>query len=152
MTADAREELRRLVHLSGRLLDDRRHDEFIALFEPNGRYRVEVKAPELPNRMVWMALARDELRERFDAVPEHEWRFTEQTRAIAVDAIDLAGEEARVAATVVVYQTDDLGRTECYAVARYDDVWRRVEGAWKLAERTVDLRTRLLPVPSPLPI
>ena len=58
----------------------------------------------------------------------------------------------RLTGACVLYQTDDLGRTECYAVARYDDVWRRVEGAWKLAERTVDLRTRLLPVPSPLPI
>ena len=152
MSADAREDLRRLVHQSGRLLDERRYDEFVKLFADDGSYRVEVKAPELAQKMVWMELARDELSERFASVPEHEWRFLEQTRLIGVDAIDVSGDDARTCATVAVCHTDDAGRTECYAVARYDDVWRRVDDRWRLQTRTVDLKTRLLAVPSPLPI
>lgn len=152
MPADAREELRALVHLSGRLLDDRRYGAFVEMFLDDGTYRVEVKAPELPEKMVWMALAREELAERFEAFPKHEWRIFEQTRLISVDAIELDGDGAQTTATVSIYQTDDEGRTGCFAVARYDDSWRRVGGRWRLRARTVDLRTRLLPVPSPLPI
>lgn len=152
MSTEAREELRRLVHQSGRLLDDRRYSEFVELFIADGSYRVEVKAPELPEKMTWMELARNELSERFASVPEHEWRFLEQTRLISVDAIEVNGDDAQTGATVAVFHTDDVGRTECYAVARYDDKWRRVDNRWRLRVRTVDLKTRLLAVPSPLPI
>ena len=86
MSTDAREDLRRLIHQSGRMLDDRRYSEFVELFVDDGSYKVEVKAPELPEKMIWMALARDELSERFASVPEHEWRFFEQTRLIALGA------------------------------------------------------------------
>jgi 3-phenylpropionate/cinnamic acid dioxygenase small subunit len=152
MSTDAGEDLRRLVHQSGRLLDDRRYSEFVELFAADGSYKVEVKAPELPEKMVWMALARNELSERFASVPEHEWRFLEQTRLISVDTIEVSGDDAQTCATVAVFHTDDVGRTECYAVARYDDTWRRVEGRWRLRTRTVALKTRLLAIPSPLPI
>ncbi|MCW5770509.1 MAG: nuclear transport factor 2 family protein [Rhodospirillaceae bacterium] len=152
MPADSREALRRLVHESGRFLDDRRYDDFVALFVDDGNYRVEVDAPELSEKMVWMALTRDELAERFESAPMHEWRFFQQTRLVAVDTVDVDGDDARSVATVSVFQTDDEGRTSCYAVARYHDTWRRAADRWRLLTRTVDLRTRLLSPLSPLPI
>lgn len=152
MSAESFEELRRLIHRSGRCLDDRDYDDFVDLFAPDGNYRIEVKAPEISERMTWMALDRDELRQRFESAPQQEWRQMELTHQVSVDSIDISGEIATTSATVSIFHTDDEGRTQCYAVGRYEDIWRRIEDAWRLSLRVVDLRTRLLPVPAPIPI
>lgn len=149
---DLREELRALVHSSARYLDDRDYQSFVALFEDTGSYRVEVKAPELPNPMIWMELDRGELQARYESVDKHEWRLYEQTRLIAVDRIDLENGSARTSASVAIYHTDDDGRTTCYAVARYNDTWQQTREGWRIRERVVALRTRLLAIPSPLPL
>ena len=151
-TTEPREQLRALVHSSARFLDDRAYQSFIDLFDDAGSYRVEVNAPELPDPMVWMELDRDQLKERYDAVDRHEWRLHQQTRLVAVDRIELATDGAQTSATVSIYHTDDEGRTTCYAVARYEDTWCKPQQGWRLAERVVALRTRLLAMPSPLPL
>ena len=146
------EQLRRLIHQTVRCLDDRDYEGFTNLFTPNGEYRIEVDAPELRTKMIWMSLSRDELCKRFASVPEQEWRRIDTTHQISVDAVDFEGDSARTTATVSIFRTDEEGRTECYAVGRYEDTWQRSEGDWRLSERVLDLRTRLLSVPTPLPI
>lgn len=147
-----REALRALIHASARHLDDGAYDSFADLFAADGRYRVEVDAPELPRRMVWMELDRDQIRERCGGIDRHEWRIDQQTRLVSVDRVALADARATTSSSVAIYRTDEDGRTACYAVARYEDDWRRAGGRWRLAERVVALRTRLLAIPSPLPL
>ena len=152
VTTEDRETLRSLVHASARFLDDRTYQSFVDLFDESGSYRVEVDAPELPNTMVWMELDRDQLKERYGAVNKHEWRQFQQSRLVAVDTIELDSDSAQTSATVAIYHTDDEGRTSCYALARYEDCWHQSQAGWCLTERVVALRTRLLAMPSPLPL
>lgn len=152
MSAEAREALRGAVHRSGRWLDDGRWDDYVGLFAEDGEYRLEAKAPELAGPMTWMALGRDELARLLEAAPSHEWQLGERTHLIAVDSIELAADAATVAATFCVLRADDLGRLECYAAGRYDDLWVSRPDGWRLRRRVVTLRNRLLSVPSPVPL
>lgn len=152
MNATEIEHMRQRIHHLGRCLDDRDYDGFVSLFAPDGTYRIEVDAPELKSRMIWMTLDREELQQRFQSVPTQEWRAIETTRVIAVDTIDFTDETARTSATVSIFYTDDEGRTQVYAVGRYEDAWQWIEDEWRISLRVLDLRTRLLPVPAPLPL
>ena len=77
-------------------------------------------------------------------------QFRDLSGVSGLDA--LADGRATTSSSVAIYRTDEDGRTACYAVARYEDEWRRAGGCWRLAERVVALRTRLLAIPSPLPL
>jgi 3-phenylpropionate/cinnamic acid dioxygenase small subunit len=146
------EQMRQRIHHSGRCLDNRDYDGFVDLFTLDGAYRIEVDAPEMKSKMTWMTLDHDELRQRFQSAPEQVWRDIETTHLIAVDTIDFEGETAKTSATVSIFRTDDEGRTQVYAVGRYEDAWQRIENKWRISLRVLDLRTRLLPVPAPLPL
>lgn len=152
MSISTQETLRTLVHSSARFLDDRAYEDYTALFCESGEYRIEVDAPECPSRMTWMFLNRDELVTRFDSVPGHEWKLAIQTRLVTVGAIEVAEDAATTSSSFCVYQTDGKGESSCYAVGRYEDQWSLIHDEWKLAKRVVNLATRLLPSPSPLPI
>ena len=152
MNPTEHEQMRRRIHHSGRCLDDRDYDGFVDLFAPDGAYRIEVDAPEMKTRMTWMTLDRDELQQRFQSAPEQVWRNIETTHLIAVDTIDFDDDTAKTSATVSIFRTDDEGRTQVYAVGRYEDAWQRIENEWRISLRVLDLRTRLLPGPAPLPL
>ena len=155
MTMSHQETLRALVHSSARFLDDRCYDDFTALFHSDGEYRIVANAPECPSPMTWMSLSRKEMVERFEAAPKHEWQIAtviEQTRLIAVDDIGIDEASANTSSTFCLYHTDEDGRSDCYAVGRYDDKWSMSGDGWKLNKRIVNLKTRMLAVPSPLPI
>ena len=152
MSAETRETLRFLVHETGMCLDEGRYDDFVAMFAPDGQYRLTAAAPELRQTMTWLALDRDGLGRHFASIPEHEWQIGEQTRIVSVDAISLDGDGADTTATFCILRNDDEGRTQCYAAGRYRDRWRRDGEAWRLARRVVDLRTRLLSIPAPVPL
>lgn len=150
--AETRETLRALIHRSGLCLDEGRFDEFVGLFADNGTYRMIAATPELGAVQTWLAFDREEMARHFAAIPEHQWPLGEMTRMVSVDAIALEDGEAATVATFCILRNDDEGRTTCYAVGRYRDRWR-VDGAdWRIAERIVDLRTRLLPAPAPIPL
>ena len=71
---------------------------------------------------------------------------------VSVDAIVFEDGEAATVATFCILRNDDEGRSSCYAVGRYRDLWRNDGGGWRIAERVVDLRTHLLPAPAPIPL
>ena len=110
------------------------------------------QAPELQDEMTWLAFDREGLRAHFASIPEHVWPLGETTRIVSVGAIELGTSEANTLATFCILRNDSDGRTECYAVGRYRDRWCPMGEGWKLAERLVELRTRLLPVPAPIPL
>ena len=150
--AETRETLRVLVHRSGLCLDESRYEEFVALFADDGAYRMIAATPELGATQTWLAFDRDELAQHFASIPEHRWPPGQTTRIVSVDAIELAGGRASTVATFCILRNDEEGRTACYAVGRYRDRWRNDGTGWRIAERVVDLRTRLLPAPAPIPL
>ena len=149
------ETLRALIHSSARYLDDRSYTNFTDLFRDDGEYRIETIAPECPAPMIWMLLSREEMIDRFEAAPKHEWQITnipEQSRLVAVDTIDVDESDAQTSSTFCLFHTEEDGQSHCYAVGRYEDYWIQSNNSWKLRRRTVNLKTRMLPIPSPLPI
>jgi 3-phenylpropionate/cinnamic acid dioxygenase small subunit len=154
MMSNAAESLRRQVHLAARHLDDGDYTSFLNLFTDQGEYRVEAQAPELAQPMTWMHMARDELGERCAQLSRQQWQIADyhQTRLLSLDIADIEGDQAHTSTGFVIYQTDQQGRSECYAVGRYEDEWRTESGHWKLDSRCVQLKTRLLSPMSPLPL
>lgn len=150
----AEQALAQLVHRTARLLDDRDFDAYLRLFAEGAVYRIEVNAPELAEPMIWMEMTPAELRQRFDSIHRHEWRIVqpEQTRMVSVDSTSVGTGSAHTSSTFVIYGTDTEGRSSCYAVGRYEDDWSLAHGGWLLRARTVSLKTRLLSVPTPVPL
>ena len=144
----------RSVHKSARYLDDHDFDSYLQLFTSDGEYSISTRAPELAEPMIWMQQTRDELAERFQSMTEHEWEIAriEQSRIISVDTIELNGSDALSSSSFVLYHTDAMGVSSCYAVGRYEDKWINATGACLLARREVLLKTRQLSVLSPLPL
>jgi len=155
MTVNAHEQLRGLVHASARFLDDHAYEQFTRLFADDGEYRVETTAPECPQPMVWMLMSRDELSERLESAEIHEWKISSvpvQTRLVAVDTVDVSSKNATTSSSFCLFHTNQDGSSEVFAVGRYEDQWNRTGEDWRLARRRVDLKTRLLAMPSPIPI
>ena len=115
-------------------------------------YRMIAATPELGAVQTWLAFDREEMTRHFAAIPEHRWPLGEMTRIVSVDAIAVEDGKAATVATFCILRNDDEGRTTCYAVGRYRDRWRMGGSDWRIAERVVDLRTRLLPAPAPIPL
>lgn len=146
------ETLRRLVHLSGRLLDDGEFDRYGALFSATGEYRLEAAGPELPATMTWILLQKDELAALLASAPRHVWNTGSRTHMITVDDLDVQGDRAESSAGFCVFRTDQAGVTNLYAVGRYEDAWQRESEGWKLLRRVAKLKTRMLAPPSAMPL
>ena len=71
---------------------------------------------------------------------------------LSIIFVEINGEISRTSTNFVIYHTDNEGQSECFAVGRYEDEWCLQEEAWQLQQREVVLKTRQLPVLSPLPI
>lgn len=147
-------QLIQLLHQSARCLDDDNYNDFIKLFAADGEYIISSRAPELAERMIWMRRSRDELEERLTAVSQHEWEISaiEQSRILSVDSVTVTGKSAHSSSTFSLFHTDAQGRSELYAVGRYEDQWTAADTGWLLKRREVQLKTRMLKLLSPLPI
>ncbi|NKB38122.1 MAG: hypothetical protein GKR93_13325 [Gammaproteobacteria bacterium] len=154
MTDNSRDTLIQLLHLSARYLDDSNHTSFLELFTKDGEYLISSYAPELADKMIWMRRSRDELEDRLAAVNEHEWEIAgiEQTRVLSVDVVSVTDNSARSSSSFSLFHTDAEGRSELYAVGRYEDEWAATKSVWLLSRREVQLKTRLLKLLSPLPV
>ena len=154
MDLRAQFELNRLVHASGRYLDERDFQAYLDLYLEEGSYEIVTRAPELPEPMVWMRYQRHELRARIAALSEQEWEIAqvEQSRVLSVEVLEPGDGTARTSSSFLLYHTSPEGITSFYAAGRYDDCWETAADTWKLRSRRVVLKTRQLGMPSPLPI
>ncbi len=146
------EALRRLIHLSGRLLDAQDFGKYAALYSEAGQYRLVVKAPEVARPMTWVHLSRQELGALLDSAPQHVWNTGERNHLISVEDLEVQGEGARSTAGFCVFHTDSGGASRVYAVGRYEDTWTKESNDWRLLERVARLRTRSLSPSSAIPL
>jgi 3-phenylpropionate/cinnamic acid dioxygenase small subunit len=144
--------LNRLIHLSGRLLDQEDFKNYVALFSEGGEYRLTARAPEVAQPMTWILLKRDEMDALLASAPKQEWNTGERCHLITVEEINVDGAAAGSRASFCVFRTDLRGATETYAVGHYEDQWQAESGQWRLLKRVARLQTRMLAPPSAIPI
>lgn len=144
----------RLIHASAYYLDEHNFEAYVGLFAEEGEYLIVTKAPELPKLMTWMQRSKTELAERFDAASKHEWQIMQQdqTRLVSVNLIEVSNDIASSLSNFTIYNTDEQGRSSCFAVGCYEDSWSMKDENWSLEQRKVVLKTRLLASPTALPL
>lgn len=144
----------RLIHAAAYYLDEHDFDAYVALFAEDAEYSIVTSAPELPKPMIWMQRTKKELAERLAAASKHEWQILqqEQTRLVSVNKLELNSDTVSSLSNFVVYNTDEKGRSECFAVGRYEDRWSIKDEECLIEERKVILKTRLLSSHTALPI
>ena len=152
MERDDRESIRALVARSGRLLDDERFEDYLALFAAEGQYLLEATSAEIGRDMMWLSLNRAELADLFQEWPLHVRDPAARTHLVAVDEISVDGAAGRAFSTFTIYRTDERGRSEFYCIGRYEDDVCTEGTAWKIKRRRARLITRLLVTPTPLPV
>ena len=146
------DKLNRLIHLSGRLLDEQDFANYAALFADGGEYRLVTKAPEVAQPMTWILLSRQELGDLLASAPQHVWNTGQRSHLISVEEVNVAGDSAHSWASFSVFRTDNEGTTKLYAVGRYEDRWQKAADEWRLLKRITRLQTRALSPASAIPI
>ena len=138
-------------------LDARKFELWLHATAPEFRYRIEAHSPELRKRMTWLAHDRDGLRALLELLPKHHTNSAVWTRHGVVYTIASSGPDSwNVVTSLAAYHTvvdvgdahAQAGSSHLFAVGRYHDVIRLIDGAWVLSERTVRLDTLQLGIGS----
>ena len=78
--------------------------------------------------------------------------LAERTHQINVDQISIEGDRAEANTTFSLFRTNLRGQSELFAVGHYRDQLLYSGNHWLICNRTVEVRTRMFTVPTPLPI
>ena len=89
-----REVVSRLIHLSGRLLDQEEFIEYASLYSERGEYRLVTKAPEVRQPMTWALMSREELSALLVSTDKHVWNTGQRSHLITVETVDVEGNVA----------------------------------------------------------
>lgn len=147
-----REDIRVLISRSVRFLDEARFADFIGLFAPEGRYALQADSPEIGQSMTWLDLDRGELEALLEESPQHVHDLADRKHMVTVEEIDFTADAAEVLSNFSVFRTDIDGRTDVYAVGRYEDELARAGEAWHIVNRRVMVQTRMFRTPTPTPL
>lgn len=144
--------VRELIHLTGRRLDDEDYAGYAALYSERGQYRLQAALPELGKTATWALLGRADVVALLEAADRHVWNTGTRTHLVTVELVQAHAEGATARSTFCVFHTGEAGTTRVYAVGRYEDVWCREGGDWRLLHRVAQLATRELTPPSAVPL
>ena len=147
-----REALRELIARIGRNLDAKKFDDVVESFSTQGSYTVRAYSPEINKHMVWMSASREQLHRLLRDSVEHVHDLAERTHQINVDQISIEGDRAEANTTFSLFRTNLRGQSELFAVGHYRDQLLYSGNHWLICNRTVEVRTRMFTVPTPLPI
>lgn len=127
----AREHIRELLHAYGRLIDQRRFDEFATLFTDDAEYVGGPGGDSIVGGTAIAGFLRDIIAENPSGLPEPNFHifFNEH---IAVD-----GERATGTSMSSFVVPGDDGRPVMTILARYEDEYVLSDGAWKFNRRVV---------------
>jgi methanesulfonate monooxygenase small subunit len=146
--------VRRLVGQSCAFLDGEEFDSFLSLCAPEFQYQVTVYSPEIKKRMIWMNHDRKGLASLFRVLPQHVRLLGSLFRHASVYSIDRIGgsDNASVASSVLIVQTDPDGVSKLFAAGRYLDTVSLGGERPLLLARTVQLETRDVGIGSQAPL
>ena len=149
---DQRKQIEELIYRSCLAMDDRDYKGFLALCEPDFRYKVTAYSPEIKKDMTWLDHDRKGMETLFTNLPRHNSDHSPLTRHATVYTVKANGKTAEVVTALQVFRTAlDGGATELYAVARLLDTVKIDGGEPKLAQRVVKIETRQLGYGSHIP-
>ena len=138
-------------------LDERRFDAWLARTTPDFRYRITAHSPELRKDMTWLEHDRKGLEALFELLPKHHVNGAAWLRHAVLYTIErVSDDELRAVTSLSIYHTviDTVdahvegGSSRLFAVGRYHDRFRLLNGDWLLAEREARLDTRQLGIGS----
>ena len=146
--------LQQLIGQSCAFLDSEDFSSFLALCAPEFKYQINVYSPEIRKRMVWMNHDRSGLSKLFRVLPQHVRLLGTLFRHVSVYSAERIGNsnDAAVASTFLIVQTDPDGVSKLFAAGRYLDTVRLGGDRPLLLARTVQLETRDIGVGSQAPL
>ncbi len=155
------EELRQVLYTEAELLDERRFDEWLRLMTDDVIYEAPVRLtrergqePDFSRGMRHFRDDRKTLQLRVDRLhTDFAWAEDppSRTRRHISNVRVRPGaspEEAEVRSYVLLYKSRGAEGTADLLSAERTDLWRRVDGAWRLARRFILLDQSTLGVPS----
>ena len=149
---EQRTQIEELIYRTCLALDDRDFKGFLAMCEPEFRYKVTAYSPEIRKDMTWLDHDRGGMETLFTNLPRHNSDHSPLTRHATVYTVKVEGDQAEVVSALQVFRTQlDGGATELYSVGRLIDTVKLNGGAPKLARRHVKLDTRQLGFGSHIP-
>ena len=128
------------------LLDAERFDDYLALWSPEGRYRITSWSPDLRKELVLLDLALADYRQLLENVPNHERIQGTFSRHVTGQLIERHDDEgaARVTSSLLVVHTDLEGVSSLFAAGKYVDDIKIARDDVRIASREVRLETRQL--------
>ena len=152
--AGADDEIRSTITRSCLLLDDECFDDYLALWSPEGRYRITSWSPDLRRELVLLDLHLADYRQLLENVPNHERMPGTFSRHVTGQLIERHADNGTVRATssLLVVHTDLEGVSRLFAAGKYvDDIEFARDGA-RIASREVRLETRQFGTGSHIPM
>jgi methanesulfonate monooxygenase subunit beta len=142
-----------VVYTGCLLQDEQQFQAWLELTAPELTYRIKAYSPEIRRDMTWLEHDRAGLVALFELLPKHHVNHAQWQRHATVYQVTAdSPTEVRAVTSLAVHQTVldvgdahvDAGASSVFAVGRYLDSFRSIDGRWLLTERTVRLDTRLL--------
>lgn len=126
------------------LMDEKDFPGFMALCDPEFRYRLSAYSPEIQKEMTWLDRDRKEFEEfLLKMLPKHNSDRSPLTRNATVYKVEMNGDTAKVTSALQIFKTPlDGGATSLFAVGKYVDTVAMEGGELRLKERWVKLDTR----------
>ena len=142
-----------LIFQSCLLLDEERFDDYIALWAPDGQYRITTWSPDLRQDLVFLDLGLHDFQNLLEGVNNHQRMLGQFSRHLTGQLIDVDGkEQISVMSSLLVTHTDLEGISKLFAVGRYVDKIELVDGKPLIGSREVRLSTRQFGPGSHIPI
>jgi methanesulfonate monooxygenase small subunit len=142
-----------LVAKSCMFLDEERFEDYLTLFAGSSNYRAVSYSPDLRRDLTLLDLNREELETLLRNLQRHV-RLPGRLLRLSGASIsgDRRGSDVLVTTPIITVHTDLEGNSKIFAVGRYRDVVREIDGRPLFVEREVRLDTRQFGTGSHVPI
>ncbi|WP_333842271.1 aromatic-ring-hydroxylating dioxygenase subunit beta [Pelomicrobium sp.] len=139
-----RSRIEEFIYTTCMLMDERDFSGFMALCDPEFRYRLSAYSPEIHKEMTWLDRDRKEFEEfLLKMLPKHNSDRSPLTRNAIVYKVEMNGSTAKVTSALQIFKTQlDGGATSLFAVGKYVDTVAVEGDELRLKERWVKLDTR----------
>lgn len=140
------------IQATGALLDGEDFAGWLALFDEQSEYEITAHSSEIQQEMLWWKSDRPSLQKTLKEIPKHVHDKARRLHIVTPTQVDLSGDHARATSTFAVFRITPDGDTSVYVVGHYQDTLVKKEERWLYKTHKVILQTRMLAVPTHVPI
>jgi anthranilate 1,2-dioxygenase small subunit len=147
-TPDDYFQLQRLLDLYARLIDEDRLEEWVELFNPEGRYEIISRENVAQGFALPLMLCenRNQIADRVMSLRKANiYNIHTDRHIISQLHVERSAEGWRVGANYALFQTNQEGVSSLYSVGRYDDLVRPVDGRLMFVSKRVIVDTGAVP-------